>query len=105
MAEVESQDGYMVHWEFDPETSGGWAIAAIVENDRGEFAVYSDGGCSCDFPYGDNWYTGLGWTKDLNAIEYRAAYEIGNGNILKTRAEHLATLHGVIVRLRKAQRG
>jgi hypothetical protein len=46
-----------------------WTHIAIVRNDKGEYAMYSDSGCSCNWAYekSPDEYD-LAWTNDLMQV-------------------------------------
>lgn len=82
------------------ENSGGyeWDIVAIVRNEKNEYAVYSDSGCSCNGPYEDSpdKYD-LAWTTDLVSVVREATgyvrnlYDLSDGEKAESIAE-LSTL-------------
>lgn len=56
-------------WEYDSVPDYDWWKFAIVRNEKGEFAIYNDSGCSCNSPYeSDPEDYDLAWNNSLLAV-------------------------------------
>lgn len=96
-------DGYLIHWESNDSEGYDWSVIALVENSNGEFAVYSDGGCSCNYPYEDGWDSGLSWTRDLTEIKRKCQGGI-LGYSYQEATQDKAKLNRVVSNLRRKVR-
>lgn len=71
-------ESVLIVWEM---TSGGgydWDCTSIVLNSRGEYALYSDSGCSCNMEYQSGWdQYDLAWTNDLSEVKRQAREYVG----------------------------
>lgn len=60
---------HTILWEYDSVPDYDWWTFSIVRNEKGEFAIYSDSGCSCNWAYeGDPEDYDLAWDASLLAI-------------------------------------
>jgi hypothetical protein len=66
-------EAVLVIWNVSGGDCYDWWEIAIVLNQRGEYALYSDSGCSCSNQYESGWDKyDLAWTNDLNEVKRRA---------------------------------
>lgn len=42
---------HTILWEYNSSWGYDWQVFAIILNEKGEFATYNDGGCSCNSAY------------------------------------------------------
>lgn len=100
----------MYGWEnittlFEAETNGGydWSVIQLVSRPHGDtvqYAVYVDGGCSCNGPreMSPDWY-GLVWTFDFNQARREAELAIRDASSYDwtdaEKTEMYADLHKV----------
>ena len=71
-------ESVLILWDVQDGGGYDWWITAIVMNSRGEYALYSDSGCSCNGPYECGWDEyDLSWNADLNEIKRQARAEVG----------------------------
>lgn len=63
----------IIVWDVSSYADYDWWMTAIVLNSNGEYAIYSDSGCSCNGAYEKGWDEyGLAWTNDLNEVKRQA---------------------------------
>lgn len=86
----------LIVWELQSSMSYDWDITAIVLNARGEYALYSDGGCSCNGPYEMGWDEyDLAWTDNLIEVKRQAREYVGKSERISVgrKADNLSKLH------------
>lgn len=63
----------LVLWDVSSSAGYDWWTTAIVMNSKGEYAVYSDSGCSCNGAFERGWDKyDLAWNADLNEVKRQA---------------------------------
>lgn len=85
----------LIVWELNSSMGYDWEITSIVMNSRGEYALYSASGCSCDGPYWNGWdECDLAWTDNLNEIKRQAREYVGKSEKISVgrKADNLSKL-------------
>ena len=88
-------EGVIVVWEMSSSAGYDWWCDAIVLNSRGEYAFYSDSGCSCNMEYEMGWDEyDLAWTTDVNEVKRQARESVGGRSQINVgrKAENLSKL-------------
>lgn len=88
-------ESVMVLWELDFSEGYDWSLYAIVLNGKGEYALYTDAGCSCNGPYWEGWNAhDLAWTKDLSEIKRAVRECVGKNQRISVgrKADNIAKL-------------
>lgn len=98
MSEWRSKDGketVLIVWELSSSMGYDWEITSIVMNSRGEYALYSDSGCSCNGEYMWGWdHYDLAWTNNLNEVKRQARESVGKSERISVgrKADNLSKL-------------
>lgn len=98
MSEWRSRDGketVLIVWELNSYDAYDWWCYAIVLNSRGEYAFYSDAGCSCNSAYEKGWDEyDLAWTHDIAEIKRTAREYVGKSERISVgrKADNLSKL-------------
>lgn len=85
----------LIVWELNSSMGYDWEITSIVMNSRGEYALYSASGCSCDGPYWNGWdECDLAWTDSLNEVKRQARESVGKSERISVgrKADNLSKL-------------
>ena len=88
-------DPVIVLWDISSSADYDWWETAIVMNSRGEYALYTDSGCSCNAPYIGGWDShDLSWTADLHEIKRKAMSYVGKNTRISVgrKADNLSKL-------------
>lgn len=88
-------DDVLIVWDLSSYAGYDWWCYAIVLNSRGEYAFYSDAGCSCNSAYEQGWDKyGLAWTTDIAEIKRQARKSVGKSERISVgrKADNLAKL-------------
>jgi hypothetical protein len=96
---ADGTESILVIWDVKSYIDYDWWITAIVMNSRGEYALYTDSGCSCNSPYEEGWDEyDLAWTNDLNEIKRKARELIGKTEKISVgrKAENLSKLSKLV---------
>lgn len=88
-------DPVIIVWDVSSYADYDWWITAIVLNSRGEYALYSDSGCSCNAAFDMGWDEfDLSWTNDLAEIKRKAREHVSKTEKITVgrKAENLSKL-------------
>ena len=98
MSEWQNSDrteNVLIVWELNSSMGYDWECTSIVMNSRGEYALYSDSGCSCNGAYEEGWNKyDLAWTNNLAEIKRQAKESVGKSERISVgrKADNLSKL-------------
>lgn len=88
-------DPVIILWDAISSVDYDWWVTSIVMNSKGEYALYSASGCSCDGPYWNGWdECDLAWTNNLNEVKRQARERVGKTEKISVgrKADNLSKL-------------